>query len=147
MPDPSLRALADRRFEQALAQSGARDPREFYRTRLRELKQENADAYRRAVEHFEQRLIPAVAREGSDPLAEWLEYGRLLATLSARGRTVQVDASGLARDYAPPVSPDALVLHLPEQASRAAIPVGIPARLSPAQRATYDLLVRQSQGG
>lgn len=144
--DPTLREQADRRFEQALKESGARDPREFYRTRLRELKQESAEAYRRALDYFEQRLVPAVARDGSDPLAEWLEYGRVLATLSASGRTVAIDATGLARDYARPVPADSLVVHLPEQASRPAIPVGIPAKLSPAQRATYDLLVKGALG-
>lgn len=147
MADPTLRERADRRFEQALKESGARDPREFYRERLKELKRESAGAFRQALDYFETRLIPAVARDGSDPLAEWLEYGRLLATLSAPGRTIWIDATGLARDYAPPLPADALVLHLPNQASRAAIPVGIPPRLSPAQRATFDLLVRQSQGG
>ena len=37
----------------------------------------------RAVAYFEQELTPAVAREDSDPMAEWLEYGRFLASLAA----------------------------------------------------------------
>lgn len=136
-----LRERADRRFEQALAARDARDPRDFYRERLRDLKEGNVEAYHRAVEYYETRLLPAVAAEGSDPLGEWLEYGRFLAGLVARGRTVQIDPTGRASGYAPPVPQDHLVLHLPDSAREGALVVGIPPRLSPAQRATYDLLV------
>lgn len=145
MIDP-LRARADQRFEQALAESGARDPRDFYRDRLKELRERDPEAFRRALDHYENRLVPAVAAEGSDPIAEWLEYGRLLAELMAQGRTVQIDPSGRAGAYAPPVPPDHLVLHLPDSTREAALAVGIPPELSPAQRATYALLVRGEQG-
>ena len=145
MADPDVRSRADERFRRALESAGARDPREFYRERLRVLKEQDPEAFHRSVAYFEEKLIPAVAREGSDPLAEWLEYGRVLAS-STPGRTVQIDAAGRAADYASPVAADALVLHLPEVSTQAALVVGIPARLSPAQRAAYDLLVRQSQG-
>ena len=145
MADADLRARADERFEQALKERGARDPRDFYRKQLVELKAANADAFRRALAYFEQRLIPAVAAPDSDPIGEWLEYGRVLASLFAPGRTVQIDPAGRAADYARPVPPDALVLHLPEQASRPAIIVGLPLELSPAQRANFNLLVRQLQ--
>lgn len=146
MADPTLRERADARFEQALQATGARDPREFYRTRLRELREQDAAAFKRALEYFEGTLTPEVAREGSDPVAAWLEYGRFLATLVAPGRTVQVDTSGLAHEYTPPVPLDHLVLHLPEKTAVPVQVVGIPVQLSPAQRATYDLLVRGSQG-
>jgi hypothetical protein len=142
----SIRAIADQRFQQALTDSGARDPRDFYRERLRELRGRNPEAYRRAVEHFETRLIPAVAAEGSDPVREWLEYGRVLATLTAEGRTLQIDPGGRARGYAPPVAPDHLVIHLPGEAREPVLVVGLPTRLSPAQRATYDLLVSGLRG-
>jgi hypothetical protein len=145
MADPDLRARADARFAAALAQAGARDPREFYRAQIAELKSRNREAYQRAVTYFEERLIPAVAQDDGDPLAEWLEYGRVLAGLASPGRTVQIDAGGRAGDYARPVPPDTLVLHLPERTSEPAIVVGIPSSLSPAQRASYDLLVRQQQ--
>lgn len=141
-----LRARADARFERALQETGARDPRGFFRDQLRELKSANPDAFRRALRYFDETLIPTVADEGSDPVAEWLEYGRLLASLAVPGRAVQIDAGGRARDYARPVPPDALVLHLPENAARPALVLGIPPRLSPHQRASYDLLVKQSQG-
>lgn len=142
MADEALRARADARFEQALQARGARDPRGFYRERLKEMRERDPAAFRQALQYFEQTLIPTVADEGSDPLAAWLEYGRHLAVLSAAGRTVQIDASGRSAEYAPPVPPDALVLHLPEQSSRPAIVVGIPPELSPAQRAAYGLLVK-----
>lgn len=144
--DDDLRARADARFEQALKQTSARDPRNFYRDQLKTLRADNADGYRRALRYFEETLIPAVADEGSDPIAEWLEYGRMLASLSVPGRTVQIDAGGRAREYARPVPLEAMVLHLPENASRPALVLGIPPRLSPAQRASYDLLVKQSNG-
>lgn len=141
-----LRARADERFARAQQQTGARDPRDFYRDLLRDLKARDADAYGRAVQYYGEKLIPAVADDASDAVGEWLEYGRVLAVLTAPGRTVQIDAGGRARDYARPVPIDALVLHLPENASAAALVLGLPPRLSPAQRASYDLLVKHAQG-
>lgn len=146
MATQDLRDRADRRFEEALTATGARDPRDFYRKRLKELREQDADAFRRALSYFEERLIPAVAAEGSDPVAEWLEYGRFLAGLVAQGKTLQVDPTGAALPYAPPVPRDHLVLHLPDASGARALVVGLPPALSPAQRATYDLLVSGSQG-
>ncbi|HEX8432480.1 MAG TPA: hypothetical protein VF625_14415, partial [Longimicrobium sp.] len=82
-----VRARADARFEAAI-QAGARDPRDFYRDRLKSLRADDAEAFRRALAYYEDQLIPAVAAEGSDAAGEWLEYGRVLATLAAAGRTV-----------------------------------------------------------
>ena len=140
-----LRARADERFKQALEQTGARDPRNFFRDMLRDLKAADAEAFRRALRYYEETLIPTVAGEGSDPVAEWLEYGRVLASLATPGRTVQIDPGGRARDYARPVPADALVLHLPENAAHKAIFIGAPPKLSPHQRAAFDLLVKQAQ--
>jgi hypothetical protein len=146
MTSPDLREQAEARFQAALRERNARDPRDFYRDRLRALKGENPEAFREATRYYEETLIPAVAAPDSDPLAEWLEYGRVLARLAMPGRTVQIDPTGRASDYARPVPPDALVLHLPESRP-AALLVGLPAALSPAQKAAHDLLVRQAQGG
>jgi hypothetical protein len=139
--NPELRSLADRRFEAALARAAARDPREFYRQQLRALREANPVAYREAVAYYECQLIPAVAADDSDPLREWLEYGRLLAQLALAGRTVQIDPTGRAQDYAAPVPEDHLVLHLPHSPRGPVLVVGLPATLSAAQRATYQLLV------
>jgi hypothetical protein len=141
-----LRARADERFERALRETGARDPRNFFRDQLRDLKARDAEAFQKALAYYDQRLIPAVADEPSDPVAEWLEYGRVLASLSIPGRTVQIDASGRSRDYARPVPLESLVLHLPTNTGAPALVVALPARLTPAQRAAYDLLVKQSNG-
>ncbi|HYW06329.1 MAG TPA: hypothetical protein VE913_05200 [Longimicrobium sp.] len=140
-----VRARADARFEAAI-QAGARDPRDFYRDRLKSLRADDAEAFRRALEYYEDRLIPAVAADDSDAAGEWLEYGRVLATLSAIGRTVQIDPSGLAAEYSRPVPPENLVLHVPDRPTLPALIVGLPAKLSPAQKATHDLLVKQSLG-
>ena len=145
MNSEQLREQADQRFQRALDATGARDPREFYRKRLRDLKAHDPDAFRRAVEYHDSRLVPNVAAEGSDPLREWLEYGRFLATLLAPGRTVQIDHSGRASEYAPPVPAEHLVLHLPTDTRQSALAVGLPPMLSPAQRATYALLVEGKQ--
>src|SRR5215204_1794056 len=79
--EAALKQRADERFARAIESTGAKDPRDFYRDRLRDLRARDANAYARAVDHYENRLLPAVAEEGSDPLAEWLEYGRVLAQL------------------------------------------------------------------
>jgi hypothetical protein len=134
-------AEADSRLEEALARSGARDPREFYRERLRELKQASPDGYAKAVAYYRDTLLPGVASGATEPLEAWTEYGRRLAESLAPGRTVVVDGTGRARPYRAPASRDGLVLHLPDGKGGRAILVGLPVGLTPAQRATYDVLV------
>lgn len=137
----SLQAEADHRLAEALEATGARDPREYYRTQLKELRAEDADGYHEAVAYYRDSLLPAIAREDADPLAEWTEYGRKLASLRAEGRTVAVDRSGRSVACEGSVDPDSLVLHLPNESRVRAILVALPTELSPAQRATYDWLV------
>jgi hypothetical protein len=136
-----LNERADARLEAALKEAGARDPREFYRERLRDLKQANPDGYAAAVSYYKDTLIPQVAAGEGDPLAAWTEYGRRLAEAVTPGRTVSVDGTGRAHPYRAPAARDHLVLHLPEAKGARAILVGLPAELTPAQRATYDVLV------
>jgi hypothetical protein len=138
-------AEADGRLQEVLASSGARDPREFYRDRLRELKSADASAYVAAVAYYEDRLIPGIATTTVDPLVAWAEYGCMLAESLAPGRAVSVDATGCAHPYESPASRDQLVLHLPQNQGVRALPVSLPATLSPAQRATYDVLVSGKQ--
>lgn len=135
-----LQAEADRKLDAALAATGARDPREFYRDRLRELKQADRGAYDQAVGYYRDTLVPSVAG-GADPLPAWTEYGRRLAALSAPGRTVMIDARGVSEPYRTPAPTDRLILHLPDARGGRALVVGLPADLARAQRATYDLLV------
>ena len=139
------RDRADALLEQVLQQTGARDPREFYRERMRELKERDRGAYDQAVRYFEETLIPSIASGEAEPLVAWTEYGRRLAELSAPGRTVSIDPSGRAGPYSSPSGPDALVLHLPQAAGGRALLVGLPRALSEAQRATYDWLVMGRQ--
>lgn len=143
--DKDLQARADEHFARALDSSGARDPREFYRERLRELRDQDADAYQRAVDYYRETLIPQVAAGDGDPMDQWREYGRFIAELTAPGQTVEVDATGVRHPYEPPTDPDRLVLHIPEARNRRALLVGLPGKPSRAQMATYDLLVLGKQ--
>ena len=133
-------ALAEKRLEAALEETGARDPRAYYRDRLRELKGIDGSAFQQAVDYYRNELIPAIA-SGSEPLGAWLEYGRRIAQLTFEGRTVAIDETGLAREYSAPANPGLLVLHLPLGGRQRALLVGLPREPSPAQQATCDLLV------
>lgn len=128
-----------------MERAGARDPREFYRERLRELKQTDPAAYQKAVKHYRDVLLPSIAEDGAEPLTAWTEYGQTLAELTARGQTVTIDATGRSRSWEPPWDPDALVLHVPDASNQRALLVGLPREPSPAQRATYDWLVAGRQ--
>ena len=136
---------ANRRLEEALAAAGARDPREHFRARLRELKQDDAGAYEQAVAYYRGTLVPGVASGEADPLVAWTEYGRRLAELTAPGRTVALDAAGRAEPYAAPAAADRMVLHLPDGRRGKALLVALPPEPSRAQRAAYDLLVEGRQ--
>lgn len=133
---------ADARFEEALAARGARDPREYYRERMRELKGQDPESYERATAFYRDELVPRIASGAADPIAAWLDFGCRLAEWSAPGDTVEVDATGRRHPHAPPTPLDRLVLHLPRERGARAQLVGLPIELSPAQRATYALLVQ-----
>jgi hypothetical protein len=139
--DPQQRAEA--RLQEALERSGARDPREYYRSRLKALREQNRTAYETAVAYYREVLIPGIV-EGGEPLAAWTEYGRTLAELHGGGRTVSIDATGRSEAYVSPAPADHLVLHLPDAARDPALLVGLPIELTAAQRATYDWLVQGS---
>jgi len=143
--NPEIKAEADRRFQVAMEATGARDPRDFYRQALRDLKESNPDGYDRAVGHFQEDLVPGIASGEKEPLEAWREYGRLIAELTTSGRTVEVDETGIARPYSPESPLDRLVLHVPEEKGRRAILVSLPPHPSPAQRASFELLVRGKQ--
>jgi hypothetical protein len=136
-----VRKEADRHFEAALEKAGARDPRDFYRKALRELRTENADGYDRAVTHFQEVLLPSIAKGEAEPLWAWREYGRLIAEVTAKGRTVAIEGDGISKPFDPEMPLDLLVLHLPEAKGTRAILVSLPPKLSHAQRAAYELLV------
>jgi hypothetical protein len=135
---------AERALETALAEAGARDPREFYRERLRELKRSRPEEYQKAVAYYTETLLPGVAEKPQDALVAWTEYGRRLAEALAPGRTVEIDESGRARPYDGSAG-GRLILHLPKDGGARALLVALPRTLSLAQRATYDVLVSGKQ--
>lgn len=144
-----LHARADARFAEALAATGARDPRDYYRARLRDLRRSNPRGYADAVGYYQTTLVPSIAERGADPLAAWQEFGLLLARLTAPGRPVAVDRTGRSRPFEPPGEPQDMVLHLPDAGNARALLVGLPPTPSAAQTATHDWLVlgRRAPGG
>ncbi len=136
-----LARRADERFARALDETGARDPREFYRGLLRTLKEQSEPLYREMVARYEEAVVATVGGGDADPLEAWLAFGVELAGRMHPGRTVVISEDGRAAPLAPPPRWDALVLHLPDEARTRAVPVSIPPEPSAAQRATVDLLV------
>ncbi len=139
--DQSIHDRADQLFEDALGKTGAKDPREFYRKRLREMKADDPDAYRDAVAYYENELVPSIAEAGDDPLTAWQQFGCRMADLMVAGAPVEIDTTGRRRPYAPPTPADRVVLHIPKGSGDRALVVALPPELSAAQLATYDLLV------
>lgn len=139
-----ITAQADRRLNKALEDSGARDPREFYRERMRELREANPTGYEDAVAYYRDTLIPSVASGNVNPMHAWTEYGRRLAIALAPGDTVRIDDTGRSHPYEGPEA-GGLVLHMPSDSGTKTLLVGLPPNLSPAQRATYDVLVAGKQ--
>jgi hypothetical protein len=135
-----LRVRADARLEAALRERGVADPRDAYRQRLRALREVDETLFDRAREHYNASVLPALAGD-SDALAEWIDYGRFLAELLAPGRIVAIDRTGRALPYVPPPPADTMLLHVPSDGGRPIVTLALPAAPSPAQQATYDLLV------
>ena len=137
-----LHRKADARFEAALAAAGARDPRDYYRSRLRELRQSNPEGYADAVAYYQSTLVTSIAEQEADPLRAWQTFGLRIAQLTAAGRAVAVDPAGRSRPFEAPGRADDMILHLPDEGSRRALLVGLPPEPSPAQMATYNWLVQ-----
>ena len=137
-----LTAAADQLLTEALEASGARDPRDYYRERLKELKDIDPEKYDEAIEYYRDRLVPFGGSRETARLIAWTEYGKFLAESLMQGKTVSIDQDGLAHPYKPDASSGKLTLHLPQSgAGGRAVLVGLPNELSPAQKATYDVLV------
>jgi hypothetical protein len=138
--DPQLRARAETRLAEAAQAQGIADPRPPYRERLRQLRQARPEAFDEAIQHYEQHVLPALTER--DPLPAWLEYGRYLASLTARGDVVRIDAQGRAAPWTVE-SPAALVLFLPDDTASDVMVLCRPIVLSDAQQATMTLLVER----
>ena len=140
-----IKARAEARTETAIAESEFEDFRPGYRERLRQLREEKPTAFTEALRYFEDRLLPVVADEASDPLIEWAAYGKRLGELTGSGKTMSIDATGRARPYETGMSPTELVLHLPNDTNTAALPLLVPRELSMPQRASFGLLVSRAR--
>jgi hypothetical protein len=138
--DPQLRARAEARLTEAAQAQGIADPRPSYRDWLRRLRQNEPDAFDRAIRHYERQVLPAL-REG-DPLPAWIEYGRFLATLTAAGDVVRIDEQGRAAPWTAD-SPAGLVLFIPGEAAADVMVLSQPISPTDAQHATIALLVER----
>lgn len=134
------RVVADARLDEALRRLGYADPRRAYRERLRELKAANPALFDEATRRYEESIVRAIGG-GADALEAWIDYGRFLGELSGVGRVVAVDASGLASARAAAAETRDLILFVPDDTRANVLPLACPVAPSPAQRATYDLLV------
>ena len=142
--DTALRTRAEAGLVKAAEGQGLADPRPSYRERLRTLRQARPEAFDQAVEHYEQTVLPALA--DAEPLPVWLEYGRYLASLTAAGKVVGVDASGRAAQWTRE-APAGLVLFVPEDNAADVMVLSQPVAPSPAQSATLTLLVERKLSG
>ena len=142
--DPQ-KTRAEARTDEAVAASGIEDPRGTLRRRLKHLKDNQPDAFTKALDYYEQDLLPRIA-DGADPLAEWLDYGRQLGDLTSPGRTMSVDESGRAQPFRSGLAQQTLVLHIPHDTSVDVLPLAVPRQLTAAQQATLDLLVNRARG-
>ncbi len=141
-----LRTHADRNLNAAAAALGLADPRPAYRERLRLLKDDNPGAFADALRYYEQTVLPALATDGGDAMAAWVEYGSRIAALTTPGRMHAVDATGAAAKYSPPVREGILLLHIPDDNTAPILVAASPSLPTPAQQATLDLLVHRKLG-
>jgi len=137
------RAAAEERTDTAFARGLYEDPRASYRSRLRYLKENSPHAFETARAWYEETLVPAI-NQGTDPIDAWIEYGRQLGELTASGSTHAIDAGGRAREYSGHPAGE-LILHLPDDPAAPALALAVPRQLSPAQRASYDLLIERAR--
>lgn len=138
--DDTAKAKAEERTEAAIAAAPLEDFRGAYRERLRWLKDNRSEAFASALSHYNDILVPNIA-QGSDPIEEWITYGRRLGELSGPGKTVSIDETGRARPFQ---SLAGLVLHLPDDTAVPALALAVPRAPSDAQRATLSLLVKNT---
>jgi hypothetical protein len=139
--DEETRTHAEARLREATAAAGLLDPRDRFRERLKQLRQSDPDGFRRAVQYYEQHVLPGLA--GGDPLLTWLEYGSFLGQLTSNGRLTCIDETGRALPFTQPLQPRALVLFIPEDTAVDALVAAEPLQPSAAQQATLDLLVHR----
>ncbi len=157
--DPGAGAASERaaaRLADTLATAGVQDPRDAYRTALKAFKVARPDAFADALRHYSEVLVPRIADQGAEPLAEWLAYGHRIAELAGGGSYFVIDESGRAESVGPSSATGAdaaggagreLRIFVPRDAALPAFVLAAPADLSGPQRASVELLVRGNLGG
>jgi hypothetical protein len=140
-----LRARAETRLAEAAAALDLADPRAPLRDRLRQLREQQPDAFERAVAHYEQTVLRALAAAGTDAdaIAAWLDYGLFVGRLTSNGRLTAIDATGRATPWRQGLEPGSLVLFLPEDTGAPALVAAGPRQPSAAQHATLALLIER----
>lgn len=140
----AYRAQADARLETALAAADYRDPRPFYRSALKYLREHDEEGFRRALGYFDEELVPAVA-EDADPLMAWAEYGTLLGRTLGAGRIMELDSTGQASPLESVKGARGLVLYIPDDPAPPVLVLRYPTNASAAQHAACELLVTGRQ--
>jgi hypothetical protein len=131
---------ADERLTEALAAGGLADTRPVYRQVLRRLRETHPAAFEKALRHYDE-VVLAELGGTADAVETWIAYGAWLADLTAEGRVMSVREDGRSVEYRRPYASGDLVLHIPGSAADPVLPLMLSAAPSPAQQATYDLLV------
>jgi hypothetical protein len=137
-----MKDVADAILADILGKKSVRDPREICRKQLQNLKQDDHNAYQKALAYYEETLLPEITQNDKDCLVAWQKYGCFVANLRDPGSPVEIDTSGNLHDYNDPTPMDRMVLHIPDITSHRALPITLPLEMSEAQAATYDLLVK-----
>jgi len=145
MADNSDKAAAEARTDAAIVKGPYEDPRPGLRARLRYLREEQPASFTAALQYYENTLLPVVAAADSDPLTEWIEYGRRLGDLTAPGKTLEIDETGRARPFRLRAPATGLILHVPDDTSAEALAIAVPREPSEAQRASYALLIERAR--
>jgi hypothetical protein len=142
------RTQAEQRLEAAFTAHALADTRGALRGRLKELRERAPAAFDRALDHYENRVLPALAGAAAPAaaLAEWIGYGAFLGQLDGAGRTLALAGDGRATDFAAPYVPGTLVLFLPDDAATGALTLALPQQPTPAQHAAVGLLVEGRLG-
>jgi hypothetical protein len=136
-----VRNRADARLEEALGRAQLADPRPALRERLRQLKERDETAFEEARRYFEESVLARVGGGEDDPILAWIDYGVMLAELTAGGRVLAVSPDGRASDWSPPYRAGELILYMPHETRTAVTVLASPLVLSAPQQATVDLLV------
>lgn len=137
--DDTVKTQVEAQTARAITDGPYEDFREAYRERLRWLKEARPTAFAEARAAYDA-LVEEIAR-GSNPVEQWLEYGKQLGELSGRGKIVGIDASG--RSVQATSDGSTVILHLPDDISVPALPLAVPRNISEHQKSTIDLLVRR----